>query len=315
MTLRLSTMVTLVGLLLFGGPTGYFAASAQELTFEQVGDQPNSPEDIEFDQEGTLWGVSSGYDLWRLVDNQHWEQVGTSSGDYLLLLSPDTLFIAHNSGTSRSTDAGQTFFGVHDEGGALFSADLEGPNEGLILTGTFGGGSGIAYSTDRGASFTEATFTVSTGSRPFMNTAVEITDGPAEGRLVAGVFAGVVVSEDGGQTWEPSSMFQNARFWVHRVEIGTDPVTGNRRLYATVADAQFPDVQFYYSDDDGLTWTNVPGMVDAFLFVFVPGVTGALLAVERGTALEGDSIEVWRSVDGGGRGRKQDAFPPSQMTI
>ena len=274
---------------------------AQNIEFEEVGDVPLDAEDLAFYEDGTLW--AGARELWRLpAGSATWEEVYDepgSIGELLLVLSPDTLFLGSLSGQSRSTDGGQSFFGVYDEGGRQFAAELNGPNNGVILVGTFGGGSGIAYSTDRGETFTDATFTVSTGSRPFMNTAVEIPDGPAEGRLVAGVFAGVVVSEDGGQTWEPSSLFQNARFWVHRVEMGTDPATGNRRLYASVADAQSPDVQFYFSDDDGLTWTNVPGMVDAYLFVFVPGTPASLIAVERGYDVQTERIEVWRSEDGG----------------
>ncbi len=257
-----------------------WAQGMDTLIFEQVGDQPIDALQIQFDQEGTLWG-SDFAALWRLSPAGAWEETGSFFGQYLLVLSPDTLFLG-NAGTHRSTDGGETFISVYGERGALFAADLDGPNNGVILCGAFGGGTGIAYSTDRGATFTEATFTVSTSSRPFMNTAVEIPDGPAEGRLVAGVFAGVVISEDSGQTWEPSSLFQNARFWVQRVEIGTDPATGNRRLYATVADAQVSGVQFYYSDNDGLTWTNVPGMVDAYLFVFVFVPSGNVPFSEQG---------------------------------
>ena len=231
-----------------------WAQGPDTIVFEQVGDIPLDADDLEFDQEGTLWADAD--ELYRLLASVGaWEEINTAAGigGNLLALSPDTLFLGSVSSLGRSTDGGQSFFGVHDEGGALFAAETDGPNNGVILSGTFGGGTGIAYSTDRGGTFTEATFTVSTSSRPFMNTALEIPDGPAAGRLVAGVFAGVVISEDGGQTWEPSSMFQNARFWVHRVEIGTDPATGNRRLYATLWDAQLPGVQLYYSDDDGLT--------------------------------------------------------------
>ncbi|MDX1440040.1 MAG: T9SS type A sorting domain-containing protein, partial [Rubricoccaceae bacterium] len=54
-----------------------------------------------------------------------------------------------------------------------------------------------------------------------------------------------------------------------------------------------------------LTWINAPPAPDAFLFVSVPpasglhaGKAGALLAIERGTSIEDDSIEVWRSADG-----------------
>ena len=300
------------GLLFVGSPALPVCAHAQVLEFEQVGDIPIDAEEIDFDHDSTLWAITSRA-LYRLQAGAPvWEEVNDSVAgieDNILVLSPDTILLGSRFNQGRSTDGGQSFVGVYLDGGRQFAALVTGPNHGVILTGTFGGGSGIAYSTDRGASFTESTFTVSTSSRPFLEDAVEIPDGTAEGRLVAGVFAGVVISEDGGQTWEPSSMFQNARFWVHRVEIGTNPATGKRRLYATVADAQLPDVQFYYSDDDGLTWTNVPGMVDAFLFVFVPGTESFLLAVERGTALEGDSIEVWRSIDGGGTWSKAGRLP------
>ncbi len=270
---------------------------AQDLEFEQVGDQPIDAAQLQFDPEETLWAVSIAA-LWRSEFLQTWEEVGSGFGNYLLVLSPDTLFRGTNGGTHRSLDGGMSFVPVHSEGGALFAADVGGPNSGVILVAS-SPGSGIAYSTDRGASFTEATFTVSTGSTPFMEDAVEILDGPSAGRLVAGVFGGVVISEDAGRTWSPSSLFQDARFWVQRVEIGTDPNTGNRRLHVTLADAALPDVQFYVSDDDGLTWTNIPGMVDAYLFVYVPQGEGYLLAVERATALEGDRLTLWRSDDAG----------------
>ena len=287
-----------VGLLLVGSPALPVCAHAQVLEFEQVGDRSLDSSDLEFGEDGTLW--ASAAELWELdTGTQIWQEKTTLANDHVVVLSADTVLISQNLGIRRSINRAQDWEVVYTEGGSLFASSLSGPNHGVILSGTFGGGTGIAYSTDRGATFTESTFTVSTSSRPFMNTAVEILDGPAEGRLVAGVFAGVVISEDSGQTWEPSSLFQDARFWVQRVEIGTDPATGNRRLYATVADAQFPDVQFYYSDDDGLTWTNVPGMVDAFFFVFVPGTPSSLIAVERGYDVQTERIEVWRSVDGG----------------
>ncbi|MCH8032010.1 MAG: T9SS type A sorting domain-containing protein [Bacteroidetes bacterium] len=297
--------IAVAGLLIAGSPALPTVASAQDLEFEQVGDIPLDAEDLEFDHEGTLWADAD--ELYRLAEGI-WEEIYTAPGigGNLLVLSPDTLLLTSTIAVHRSTDSGQTFTSVYSEGFSLFASDLSGPNHGVVLCGTLLGGTGISYSTDRGATFTESTFTVSTSWESTLHTAVEIPDGAAEGRLVAGVFNGIVVSEDGGQTWDPSSIFQEARFSTQRVVIGIDPETGDRRLYATLTDAQEPGVQFYISDDDGLTWTNVPGMVDAFLFVFVSrsgGMIvedeGALLAVERATALEGDSIEVWRSIDGG----------------
>ena len=297
--------IAVAGLLIAGSPALPTVASAQDLEFEQVGDRSLDSRDLEFGEDGTLW--ASAAELWELdTETQIWQERTTLANNYVLVLSADTILIGQNLGIRRSINRGQEWEVVYTEGGALFAAKLDGPNHGVILSGEHFGGTGIAYSTDRGATFTTSTFTVSTSWESTLHTAVEIPDGPSEGRLVAGVFNGIVVSEDGGQTWDPSSIFQEARFSTQRVVIGVDPDTGDRRLYATLTDAQVSGVQFYISDDDGLTWTNVPDMVDAFLFVFVSqsgGMfvedEGALLAVERGTALEGDSIEVWRSIDGG----------------
>ena len=292
-----STMAyILAGLFIMGSPA--LPVAGQTLEFEQVGDRSLDASDLEFGDDGTLW--ASAAELWELdTETQIWQEKTTFANDFVIVLSTDTVLIGQNLGIRRSINRGQDWDVVYTEGGALFAADHAGPNHGVVLSGERFGGSGIAYSTDRGASFTTSTFTVSTGAQPFLETAVEIPDGSAKGRLVAGVFSGIVLSEDSGQTWAPSSLFQDARFWVQRIMIGIDPETGSRRLYATLADAQEPDVQFYYSDDDGMTWTNVPGMVDAYLFVFVPGTPASLIAVERGYDLQTLRIELWQSVNGG----------------
>ncbi len=301
---RLALLLSCAGLFFAASPA---SLSAQDIAFEQVGDVPIDAQDLDFDREGVLWGSSTVADFWHLDPSTlTWIGPGNRAGNHFVALNSDSLVISNGSALHRSVDGGENWTLVHTEGGALFEASLESLNHGLILSGERGGSTGIAYSTDRGGSFTSATFTVSTASTPFMESAVEIPDslprsggGPAAGRLVAGVFGGVVISEDAGRTWSPSSLFQDARFWVQRVEIGTDPGTGDRRLYASLADATLPDVQFYVSDDDGLTWVNQPDMEDAFLFVYVPQDDGYLLAVERGTALEGDFLTVWQSDDSG----------------
>ncbi|MDX1438632.1 MAG: hypothetical protein R3284_01900, partial [Rubricoccaceae bacterium] len=145
-----------------------FASStvAQSLEFEQVGDQPIDAHDLDFDSDGGLWGSSAGSDFWYYNKaTQLWEGPGNRGGDYFTALSPDTLLIATPSGVHRSIDGGEQWTVVLFEGGAFYEGSLEGPNNGVVLVGENNGGSGIAYSTDRGATFTEATFTVSTNTR------------------------------------------------------------------------------------------------------------------------------------------------------
>ena len=284
-----------------GSPALPVVVFAQGFEFEQVGDQPIDAQDLDFAPDGALWAIAR--ELYRLQPGATiWEEVydaAGSIGDHILAFSADTLLRATIVGVHRSLDTGQTWINVYSEGGALFAADHDGPNQGVILSGEQLGGTGIAYSTDRGASFTSATFTVFPSTESTLHSAVEIPDGPAEGRLVAGCFNGIFVSEDGGRTWAPSSLFQDFRYWIHRVVIGEDPSTGARRLYATMWDSQASGIQLYTSDDDGLTWTNVPGMVDAEFFVFVPDGEGTLLAVEDADGFPDDRLEVWRSIDGG----------------
>ncbi|MCH7639796.1 MAG: T9SS type A sorting domain-containing protein, partial [Bacteroidetes bacterium] len=293
-------VLTVAGLLFVGSPALSLVAFAQDLVFEQVGDVPICAADLDFDSLGALWASSSGFDFWYLDPIlQTWDGPGNRGGDAFLALTSDTLIISNGIAVHRSLDGGKEWVVSHLEGGPLFDTATDGPNNGLILVGEETGGTGIAYSTDRGATFTESAFTVSTNRRSTLHSAVEIPDGPATGRLVAGVFNGIVVSDDGGQTWSPSSLFEDFRFSTQRVVIGEDPSSGTRRLYATVVDAQASGPQLYTSDDDGLTWANVPDMVDAELFVFVPGTSGSLLAVEDGTALEGDKLSLHWSEDGG----------------
>lgn len=291
----------LAGLLVMGSPALLGSASAQDLEFEQVGDIPVDAETIAFDEAANLWAASG--DLFRLkLGSTSWEEVSENTAGFgrtMLVVSPDTLFLTQNSAVSRSTDGGTSFEGVYDEGHSLFAADLDGPNDGVILAGTDQAGSGISYSTDRGASFTESTIPVSTSWETTLESAVEIPDGVVAGRIVAGCFNGIVFSDDSGQTWELSSVFQEARFAVRRMVIGKHPTTGERRLYATLTDSQEVGVRLYVSDDDGLTWTDVPGMVDAYLIIYAQEMPFSLLAVERADAVDGERLAVWHSLNGG----------------
>lgn len=271
---------------------------AQGLEFEQVGDRSLDAKDLEFGDDEVLW--ASATELWELnPTTQIWQQVTTFANDHVIVLSADTVLIGQNLGIRRSINRGQDWEVVHLEGGFLFEAELDGPNNGVVLSEERFGNTGIAYSTDRGASFTESTFTVSTSIASTLETAVEIVDGPASGRLVGGTFNGIAVSEDGGRTWSPSSLFQEGRFWVRRMVIGKHPTTGERRLYATLTDSQEVGVRLYVSDDNGLTWTDVPGMVEAYLIIYAQEMPLSLLVVERAEAVDGEQLAVWHSADDG----------------
>ncbi len=297
MRCRLLPLVLLSAGLFQTGSPAFLVVLAQDLAFDRVGNMELDANELAFDAESTLWAKTIT-DLWRLSPSGMWEEIGNAPGAHMLILSPDTLFRSSTAGTHRSTNGGGTFDFVYEEGGRLFSTQSDGPNDGVILVGALGA-TGISYSTDRGATFTEATVLASPFRESELHSAVEIPDGPAAGRLVAGAFNGILTSEDGGRTWAPSSLFQDFRYSTQRVVIGTHPGTGARRLYATVTDSQTTGPQLFTSDNDGLTCTNVPTMVDAYLFVFVPEDSGVLLAVEDGTALEGDKLSIHRSDDGG----------------
>ncbi len=300
MSFRANVLASCAGLLAMGSPALPSNVFAQALAFEQVGDVPLDAEDLQFDQEGTLWADAG--ELYRLlVGTNTWEEVNTAAGigGNILVLNPDTLFLADRSSVHRSVDGGESFTPVYSEGGGLFEAAVDGLNSGVILVGETHAGTGIAYSTDRGTNFTSASFTVSPSTESTLESAVEILEGPAAGRLVAGCFNGIFVSEDGGQTWAPSSLFQDFRYYTQRVIIGGASEAGGRQVASTLIDGQASSPQLYTSDDDGLTWTNVPDMVDAFLFVLVPGTPAVYLAVGRGYDLKTERIPLWRSLDGG----------------
>ena len=143
---RFAIVSIVAGLLLMGSPALPVVAFAQDLEFAQVGDQPIDANDLEFDGAESLWADAG--ELYRmLVGTAMWEEINPAAGigDNLLVLSQDTIFLASDISVFRSTDGGTSFSNVYDEGGALFQAALPGPNNGLILTGTESGGTGISY--------------------------------------------------------------------------------------------------------------------------------------------------------------------------
>src|SRR5690606_14668370 len=107
MTLAVGLMISLAA------PAPVPAASAQELTWERVGNIAVNATGIDFGPDGALWAM--GHELFRLPPGgTAWEQAcdhpGTGClGDHVLALSPDTVVWASRYSTRRSLDGGATF--------------------------------------------------------------------------------------------------------------------------------------------------------------------------------------------------------------
>src|SRR5690606_21565443 len=124
---------------------------------------------------------------------------------------PDTLVAVTFGSTRRSVDGGQTWEVVHSTGGeAVYEIPARLPYAGRILTGATGA---IAYSEDRGASFTPSVVPGQLGSYGGANDFVALPPGSDHpGRILAAGRWGVNVSDDGGATFRESGLWQAAYY-------------------------------------------------------------------------------------------------------
>src|SRR5690606_14761617 len=199
-----------------------------------------------------------GHELFRLPPGgAAWEQAcahpGTGClGDHVLALSPDTVVWADRYGARRSLDGGATFEFVFDGGGVLWAAALDGPNRGLLLTGTTDS-VGTAYSTDRGATWTRASIVGNNVIAHDATAFAEFPHGhPHAGRLLASAYGGLRYSDDGGATWIKSDVYDDG----FRYGRGGVAVAADGRAWATLGDGTLPNTQRYVSDD-GAAWAHV----------------------------------------------------------
>ncbi|HLT46230.1 MAG TPA: sialidase family protein, partial [Rubricoccaceae bacterium] len=243
MTLAVGLMISLAA------PAPVPAASAQELTWERVGDVPIDAESIDFGPDGTLWAI--GPPLHRLLPGGSvWEQACDQPGsgcygDHVLALSPDTVVWADRYGARRSLDGGETWAAVFDGGGVLWEAARDGPNAGLLLAGTTDS-VGTAYSTDRGATWTRASIPGNNVIAHDATAFAEFPHGhPHAGRLLASAYGGLRYSDDGGATWHKSNIYDD----FFRYGGGGVAVAADGRAWATLGDGTLPNTQRYVSDD------------------------------------------------------------------
>lgn len=229
-------------------------AQAPPLTWEKVGGN-YAIRGLDFDEDGALWGASSspGNILKLPPGATDWVEVN-DDGYRDIVVTLEAYVIAFTGiGLRRSTDGGETFENVHDDGGALFEV-REGPRAGLLLSGTSGNsneggvGPGAAYSTDGGATWTSVEVDVGTTSFGGADAFAAVVSGPHAGRVVAGCQNGLAYSDDGGATWT-LTLWQPFRYWGHsfaRLQSG--------RILAGVEDTQV-SAGLLYASDDGAAWT------------------------------------------------------------
>ncbi|HLT48364.1 MAG TPA: T9SS type A sorting domain-containing protein [Rubricoccaceae bacterium] len=273
------------------------AVASDTLVFERVGDRPIDADDLAFDSDSALWATADR--VYRLPPGgDTWEEVSDPPGayQYVLPLSPDTLFISFNA-VRRSLDGGQTWTEVYDEGEALYEAPLSG----VLLTG-MRVGSGVAYSHDRGATWQPGEIETGTWV-PVAEAFAELPEGHTHaGRVVAACWAGLSYSDDGGVTWEKSSLWTDGgRYHAYSVTVGVDG-----RVYAALYEVGVTGLQIAASADGGQTYEvvyrydHITGV--GVRIVALPGglnpAVGVLVTVEYDGSVRrsDDGGETWRQV-------------------
>jgi photosystem II stability/assembly factor-like uncharacterized protein len=236
-------------------------AAAQDLpapgagfAWERVGDMGIDVWDLTFGSDGTLWatGDDGPYRLdlaegfpgtWELLYDR-------SFNGAILPLGPDTLLAARGR-TERSTDGGQSWDVVHGSGEeGLYEVPASCSYPGRILIGA---AESIAYSDDRGATFTDAVVPAPGGNRGGADDFVALPPGaPNEGRILAAGRWGVNVSDDGGATFRESGLWAVLQYVGEGIGLVEGP-GGVRAVMAGRVSGE-EDARVWVSDDGGETW-------------------------------------------------------------
>ncbi len=266
-------------------------AHAQWLTWEQVGDIPVGVLDIELDDFGALWAIQS--EIYRLdFGATSWVEVADESHSHILVIDPDTLL--HSGGSvARSTDGGETWEGVWDEGGTFYETALAGPHSGLLLTGVRDS-SGSGYSLDRGMTWQRSTFAEPSTSNRECRAFLEMPVGhPFEGRMMAGCLGGLAYSDDGGRVWN----YTNA-WWTFQTDATSLTLGPDGTAYAVSGDGPGPLGYLVWASSDGVTWEQRAPLVGSAYLVSLPypAPLGSLIAITRSAE---DVPGVYGSTDGG----------------
>jgi hypothetical protein len=164
----------------------------------------------------------------------------------------------------------------------------------------------VAYSEDRGATWNQGALDAGTWV-PEALAFAGLPPGHADaGRLVAGCWGGLSYSDDGGRTWQKSSLWEdNGRYRVPSLAIGVDG-----RVYAAFTEVGVAGTQIAASADGGQTYEVVYGfgvpVGTKNWIVAVPGgknpEVGVLVVVQHDGS-------VWRSDDAAASWRQIGQVP------
>lgn len=272
--MRLSILLALTACLLS------VAGSAQDLplpagdgfTWERLGTPPFDANFLTVAPDGSLWsgGVSIEHESAMYVydeDADTWRDTTALPGapDNLAFLGPDTLLVRYANSVRLSADSGQTWEVTYRSGGQeiLLVAPLGLPHSGgrVLARGNDRHNphtEGLAYSTDRGASFTESVYDPALFGTDDIRawTALVVTRGPHAGRVLMGGIHGIAYSDDGGESFQPSSLWALYRYGAGEIAEGEGP-EGQPRLFAITTDATRAYEHVTYSDDGGATWSEL----------------------------------------------------------
>lgn len=274
--------------------------AGEELVWEQVL-PPLSIRDLYFDEGDTLWtiGRSESGDLNGVLKRPpggEWIELATfppehaSNATYILKTRAGTIITSQAGATYRSTDGGLTFGDeVVGRGGPLLEV-RDGPHAGLLVaSGGDNNNIDVMTSSDDGVTWSGVGL-----DDPFgrAESFVSISDGSNAGRLVAACQNGLAYSDDGGQTWALSNLWEPFLYYAFDVERMPAGSKVPGRLFAGVEDGGASS-SVYRSDDDGATWEFVRDFGNQIGYTTVRWVGGGTLyaVVEQG--------KVWRSDDAG----------------
>ena len=300
-------------------PEAGLPAPGDGFTWERVGDQGISVQDLHFGPDTTLWAVGAN-DPYRLDLSEGFPGRWILVEDYPFLASilalgrgptGDTLIAANRGVTWRSLDGGHIWTVVHNRGGeALLEIPAGLPHAGRILTGSSSGTPGsstIGYSDDRGATFTAASVPSPDGQTAGVEDFAAFPPGsPHAGRVLAAGRWGVTVSDDGGATWYESALWRAVYYRGWAAGTLSYPVSG--ALVGGMINA-LSDAQVWASADGGTTWdAGAGGMAgleleeappnDGFPEAVLPlGGASALVVLEGGTVYRTDDAgQTWAAI-------------------
>ena len=314
------------------------AAAAQDDPYDpgpdwtRAGDQRLSVNDrFSVDRRGTVWLDDGPHDIDTLnVIENAWQgyddvtQGPFSFPDVVFFpaetgAAPDTLVTA--SPTRRSLDGGLTWSPLGPFiAGDVMLAPLPGqPAHGRIFAGGTGGSGGLWTSDDRGVTWDSVT---AAAPRPTINSSFGVAalvafpaagapygGGPGTGRLLWGGMDGVSYSDDGGDSWTASSLWDPLPDVKH-LAVLSRPEGGLRAVAFgfvnnVTCDGGMGCARVWTSDDGGATWTERAQLSEPVGNGLAANSPAALVAVgaEVGAPVGGLTYGTSRAVAVLGRGR------------